>query len=297
MQKMLKRGICMDETYESRGYLLEDFRLFHLKDDRGANTDYHYHEFYKLTFFLSGNGSYTVEGRLYQLLPGDIVLVGSRCVHKPQLDAGHIYERIILYISPEFLRVNSEEDYALESVFSGSRGHVLRPAEEFKRRMLMLFSQLETEMGGQSPGRSILAKSVLLRLLVEIGREWNKTETQLPGPVVPKDEKILEILRYLEHNLSEDLSIDRLAARFYISKYHMMRRFRAETGTSIHACLSDKRLLLARELIQTGVSATEACFQCGFRSYSAFSRAYGKLFGVTPTGRMTMPPASAESAE
>ena len=152
-------------------------------------------------------------------------------------------------------------------------------------------------MGGQSPGRIILAKSVLLRLLVEIGRELNKTEAQLPGPVVPKDGKVLEIIRYLESNLSEDISIDELAARFYISKYHMMRRFREETGTSIHTYLSDKRLLLDRELIQNGTSATEACFQCGFRSYSAFSRAYGKLFGVTPTGRMTMPPVSAESEE
>lgn len=287
----------MDEVYEKRGYLLEDFRLFHLKDDRGANMDYHYHEFYKLTFFIAGNGSYIVEGRHYQLLPGDIILVGSRRVHKPQLDAGIIYERIILYISPKFLHENSTEDYSLEGIFSGTKGHVLRPTEDFRRRILMLFSQLETEMGGQSPGRIILAKSVLLRILVEIGRELNKSEVQLPGPVVPKDGKVLEILRYLENNLTEDISIDELAARFYISKYHMMRRFREETGTSIHTYLSDKRLVLARELIQNGVSATDACFQSGFRSYSAFSRAYGKLFGVTPTGRMTMPSASAESEE
>ncbi len=74
----------MEEMYEKRGYLLEEFRLFHLKDDRGTNIEYHYHEFYKMVILLSGSGSYTVEGRHYQLAPGDIVLVGSRCVHKPQ---------------------------------------------------------------------------------------------------------------------------------------------------------------------------------------------------------------------
>ena len=95
-----------------------------------------------------------------------------------------------------------------------------------------------------------------------------------------------DILRYLEANLAEDISIDDLAAQFFISKYHMMRRFREETGTSIHNYLSDKRLLAARDLIQSGLSATDACFRCGFRSYSAFSRAYGKLFGATPTGRI-----------
>lgn len=48
----------MDENYEKRGYLLEDFRLFHLKDDRGTKVDYHYHEFCKIVLLLSGSGSY-----------------------------------------------------------------------------------------------------------------------------------------------------------------------------------------------------------------------------------------------
>ncbi len=287
----------MEEIYEKRGYLLEEFRLFHLKDDRGTNIEYHYHEFYKMVILLSGSGSYTVEGRHYQLAPGDIVLVGSRCVHKPQFEAGISYERVILYISPKFLRGNSTEDYHLESIFSGAKGHVLRPTDEFRRQMHSLTAQLEAEMGSSEPGHVVLSRCVLLRTLVLIGRELERIDSQLPGPVVPKDGKVLDILRYLDANLTEDLSIDDLASRFFISKYHMMRRFREETGTSIHTYLSDKRLLLARDLIQAGVSATDACFQSGFRSYSAFSRAYGKLFGVTPTGRMTMQPASNDAEE
>ena len=275
----------MEEAYEKRGYLLEDFRLFHLKDDRGTNVDYHYHDFYKLVFLLSGSGSYVVEGRRYALSPGDIVLVGSRCVHKPEFLSGITYERMILYISPEFLTRNSDEDYSLESCFSGDNGHVLRPAEDFRRSFLSQMMRLETEMGSPEPGHVILSRCTLLRILVEVGRELGKNDTERPGPMVPKDGKILDILRYLDESLTEDISIDDLAGRFYISKYHMMRRFREETGTSIHTYLSDKRLLLARDLIQGGQSATDACFHSGFRSYSAFSRAYGKLFGVTPTGR------------
>lgn len=287
----------MEETYEKRGYLLEDFRLFHLKDDRGTNLEYHYHEFYKLLFLLAGSGGYGVEGRHYRLAPGDIVLVGRRCVHKPRFEPGISYERVILYISPEVLEQNSTREYRLEDIFSGKRGHVLRPTDEFRRRMLNLTAQLEAEMGSHTSGRGILSRCTLLRMLVEVGNELEKSETQLPRPIEPKDGKILDILRYLDSNLAEDLSIDDLAARFFISKYHMMRRFREETGTSIHTYLSDKRLLLARELILSGESATDACFRSGFRSYSAFSRAYGKLFGVTPTGRMTMQPLSDNTDE
>lgn len=284
----------MDGTFEKRGYLLEDFRLFHLKDDRGTKVDYHYHEFCKLVLLLSGSGSYIVEGRRYTLKSGDIVLVGSRCVHKPEFEEGISYERIILYISPALLAASSTERFSLESVFSGARGHVLRPSEEARRRCRSLAEELEGEMADDSGEGEILSRCTLLRLLIEIDREARRTEAEMPKPTAPQDEKILAILRYMESHLDEDISIDDLAARFYISKYHMMRKFREETGTSIHNYLSDKRLLSARDMIREGVSATDACFRCGFRSYSAFSRAYGKFFGETPTGRMAV---SAEADE
>ena len=275
----------MEDAYEKRGYLLEDFRLFHLKDDRGADVGYHYHEFHKLVFLLSGSGGYVIEGRRYALQPGDIVLVGALSVHKPEFPAGQPYERIILYLSPSFLQQNSDEDFHLEDAFSGVRGHVLRPGTDFRRGFLTLLLGLEKELGGDAPGRVIVSRCLLLRAIAELARELLRGGTELPRPLAARDGKILEILRYLDDNLTADFSIDDLAARFYISKYHMMRRFRDEAGISIHTYLSDKRLLLARELIQNGESATNACFACGFKSYSAFSRAYSKLFGATPTGR------------
>jgi hypothetical protein len=57
--------------YEKRGYLLENFRLFHLRSQKGENVDYHYHEFCKLLLLVSGRGSYVVDGQRYILQPGD----------------------------------------------------------------------------------------------------------------------------------------------------------------------------------------------------------------------------------
>ena len=275
----------MAEDYEKRGYLLEDFRLFHLRDAQGTKVDYHYHEFYKIVLLLAGNGAYVVEGRRYLLQPGDAVLVGSRCVHRPEFDGGAPYERIIIYIHPDFLQRSSVGDCDLTDCFSGRQGHVLRLDEPGRRRLFALAASLERELSEDGYGRVVLANCLLLRLLVEIGRGFRRGTAQLPAPVAPKDGKILDILRYIDGHLTEDLSIDDLAEQFYISKFHMMRRFRQETGTPVHAYLSGKRLLLARDLIAGGTPATDACFQAGFRSYSSFSRAYGKRFGTTPTGR------------
>ena len=110
----------MNETYEKKGYLLENFRLFHLNDVQGAKMDYHYHEFCKVLFLVSGTGGYSIEGKRYQLKAGDIVLVGNQCIHRPEFESGIPYERIILYISPEFLERQSTSDGYLRECFSGN---------------------------------------------------------------------------------------------------------------------------------------------------------------------------------
>ena len=273
------------ENYESRGYLLDDYRLFHLSEPQKGKIEYHYHEFCKLLLLRSGSGGYWVDGQRYSLQAGDVVLIGSHCVHRPDFEADVPYERIILYISPEFLRRESAADCDLEGVFSGVRGHILRPEETQRQKLFRLVSRLERELSGEDYGRVILCNGMVLRLLVEIGRELRSHTAVQSSPMTLRSGRISEMLRYMEEHLAEDLSNDVLAQQFYISKYHMMRLFRQETGQSIHDYLTDRRLLRARDLIAQGISATESCFQAGFHSYSSFTRAYNKRFGTTPTGR------------
>ena len=56
-----KGGEAAVQEADKRGYLLEDFRLFHLKDSRAQQLEYHYHEFDKLIFLLNGRVSYLCE--------------------------------------------------------------------------------------------------------------------------------------------------------------------------------------------------------------------------------------------
>ena len=108
----------MQQTdYERRGYLHEDFRLFHLSSALAEDTAFHYHEFHKLVFFLAGCGNYIVEGRTHALRPYDVVLVRQGAIHKAQIDPSQRYERVILYISPEFLRTQSTADSSLDACF------------------------------------------------------------------------------------------------------------------------------------------------------------------------------------
>lgn len=274
------------ETYEKRGYLLENFRLFHLRTDQAPAVDFHYHEFCKLMLLVSGSGSYVVQGSRYLLQSGDVVLIDSRSVHRPEIESKTPYERIIIYISPEFLHRESTGDCDLSQCFSGQQGHVLRLKEPERKKLFDLAQALERELNKNAFGRQIASQAILLRMLVQIGREKRRGDDQSPQPFTPENKRVREIMEYLEDHLEEDLCIDALAERFYISKFHMMRLFRRETGETVGDYLCQRRLLRARELMEAGMRATQACYRSGFRSYSSFTRSYSKHFGSTPTGRI-----------
>ena len=269
----------MEENAVSRGYLQEEFRLFHNRDMLGAVTELHYHDFYKIMLLIEGDGSYTIQGRRYELRPGDIVLVSRGFAHKTEFQPGKIYERMIFFISQDFIDRSSTPRTSFSEIFSGREGHVLRPSPNAASELLSLARSCEKELRSAEFGSDVAAREDLIRILLSIGRTLYREAL----PPAPKDDKILQILRYVDEHLTEDVSVDDLAERFYISKFHMMRRFKAEVGATIHQYQSDKRLLLAREMLRGGMGATDACFACGFRSYSAFARAYVKAFGVTPT--------------
>lgn len=275
----------MEQNFDKKGYLLEDFRLFHLRDSQGVQTEYHYHEFCKLVLLRSGIGSYTVEGRQYPLKPGDVVLLDSGCIHRCTFAPGQVYERIILYLSPEFLHRHTPKDFPLNQCFQATQGPVLHLPEPSSQQLLRLTALLEQELSSQAPGSSVAATGILLQLLVEITRHQQDRSAHWTMPQGPNSPIIRSLLAYLDQNLDQELSIDDLAELCFISKFHLMRQFRQETGTTIHSYVTEKRLFFAKNLMDQGLSSTEACFQSGFGSYSSFTRAYGKLFGMTPTGR------------
>ena len=269
--------------YEERGYLREPFRLFHLADNRHEEVPYHYHTFHKIILLLAGRADYAIEGERYSLSPGDYVLVGRGSIHRPIVARGDFYERAILYISPEYLQKLSCPDGDLENCF-------LRSQEGFHYvyhagagdRVRQLFALLEQSRREGGFGASLLCQALFVQLMVEVNR------ISLSGNTVSAasgDSKIVALLQYLNAHLTEGLTIDELAARFYISKYHMMRRFRDETGYTIHGYVTEKRLLLAQQLLEQGLPLGETALRCGYQEYSTFSRAYRKQFQRSPSSR------------
>ena len=270
----------MEQNYVQRGYLHEDFRLFHLRGAMEESVDWHYHTFHKIIEFLGGESGYGVEGKQYLLQPGDLVLVPQGCIHRPEAEPNAPYERRILYLSPEFLR-RAGGSCDLAACFDRAREEfrfVVHPADGTGGAQLAALEHAERE---DAFGRELLAQSLLFQFLIGLNRAMADDLPQYAKPAA-YDRKIEAILRYLSEHLTEPVSIDDLAARFFVSKYHMMRQFRAQTGYTIHGYLTGKRLMFARAMIAAGTPVLQASEESGFGDYSAFLRAYRKQFGAAP---------------
>lgn len=269
-----------------RGYLNEDFRLFHLKDSRAQKLDYHYHEFDKLILLLGGKVTYVVEGVTYFLQPWDVLLVQHNMIHKPTIDPVEPYERVVIWLGRDWLEKRSDPGEALDTCFHTVRQrgfHLLRTDGTRRLQYMQSIQQLEEALRSDEFGAGRMADTLCQQLLIAVNRDILRSRTATEAQDSYRvDPKMEEILKYITANLETELSVDVLAKRFYLSRYYLMHRFKAVTGYTVHQYISQKRLLRAGELIRAGVPVMKAAEQAGFAEYSTFLRAFQSTFHMSP---------------
>lgn len=272
-------------TGTRRGYLNKDFQFFHLKDRKSMEFDLHFHDFNKIIVFISGNVTYLIEGKAYKLKPWDILLISSSEIHKAIIGASGTYERMIIWVNSNFLIKHNSKGCNLLDCFdiaSKEKRNILRLNTELLRQGKHILSELKEECSKEDFASQVLQNSLFLQFIVYLNRLYLKTETEKQQVEGDYDESIGEVIGYINANLCEDMSIESLASRFYMSKYHLMHKFKSQTGYTIHSYILQKRLIMANGLIKSGRSMTDACAECGFGDYSSFVRAFKKMYGQPP---------------
>ena len=271
-------------NYDKKGYLNSNFRIFHLKDYISKEFDFHYHDFHKITIFLKGKVTYYIEGKSYELRPYDIVLVNRNEIHKIDVDSTTPYERIIVYISPDFMDAYKCKDYDLNYCFEKAKKehtNVLRLHSMEKASMIKATERLERSFKDNEYASALYRQILFLEFMINLNRSALKNQVEFIDSS-KYNKKISDIMTYINEHLNDELDIESLSKKFYISRYYMMRLFKSETGYTIGNYINYRRLLLARSLIADGMSITQACFSSGFKDYSTFSRAYKSQFQEPP---------------
>ena len=273
--------MAKNTAFAREGYLRENYHYFHLRDTAGQERDFHFHDFDKIVLLISGGVDYAVEDKVYRLRPWDVLLVRHHMIHKALIDKSEPYERIIIYLDRKYFdRVMPGAGLLDCFERAGKTGcHLLAPDAGQREGLMAALDAYERSLTDEDFGAQAMRDTLMMQLLIRINRIASAAPER---PDVRLDPKIEDTLSYINENLIRELTVDALAARVYLSRYHFMRLFKAQTGSTVHAYVRQKRLLYAARLIREGINANKAAADSGFADYSSFHRAFRESFGMSP---------------
>lgn len=262
----------------------QEYELYHIASPRMTTPEYHCHDFYEIYWFISGDASVYVEEYAYALAPGDVIIFPPGYMHRAVHHTPEaFYERMFLYIPRDVLRGMGNRDYSLVEVLDAcvarAQFRLSLNAERLEHCRYAIHEIIRDAQDNPQPSQSLINRC-RVNLLLTMLCQWLEERKAEPGaqPIG----RVGNVISYINEHIAEDLSLDALSGHFYISKYHLMRLFKAHTDRSIYQFVLSKRVNLAKLMLQSGVSPSEAALRCGFGDYSSFFKAFRKETGLSP---------------
>ena len=267
----------MKDINNKIGYLNDNFKIFHIRDKKYIKFEYHHHDFSKIVILIDGDLTYYIEGKAYILKPWDILFINKNEIHKPVINPNKYYERIVIWLNPDFMAKYAQGNNNLLKCFEvaiKNNYNLLRLNIKSIEIIKNIIQDIQGCDNSNEFGSEILKESLFVQLMVLMNRLFLNSD---------KNRDMEDIQYDINSNLENDLSIDTIASNFFISKYYLMRKFKSQIGSSIHNYIIQKRLILAKSLISEGLTMSNVCSKCGFNDYSSFVRAFKKVYGVSPS--------------
>lgn len=151
----------------------------------------------------------------------------------------------------------------------------LYAAENLARKLLML-PQERTQFGAAVFEHGILQMFVVLALRACIHAEFHTASVSRHHLMLD------EVFLFIQAHLTEELTLERLEKEFFVSREHIAREFKRQTGQTVHRYIVKARLDRCCTLIEQGLPITEVYKTSGFGGYNHFFRAFKKEYGMTP---------------
>lgn len=267
------------ETGKNDEMLRQDFQLSHNRDPYFRTMEFHAHDFLELYYFLDGSVTYYIEDQVYDLCPGDLLVIPAGKMHRPVIANEHAaYERMVLWITPQYLQGIDSPAGDLQKNLQkvGEHGYCVPfRGDETVFVTALLKKLLYMQKNDTDP--KFCAGAVELYLWT-IFRSYGVIDTTHRN----ETQVIPQVIRYITEHFSEPLTLEDIAAEFFVSKSYLNRHFKAYTNSTVYAYIMALRLTHARRMLREGIPAVEAGRECGFSDYSTFYKAFKTQTGLSP---------------
>ncbi len=261
------------------------FEIYYYNDSKPEHVSWHDHEHYEFYLFLEGDVDYQIEDQIYHLEYGDYLLIPPKVLHRPIFGNSDIpYRRFVLWIGQDYFRhlcdLSQDYAYAYDAAKEQKLYHYRQDYIQIQDLQGRLTDLIE-ESRSSKAFHDLSSHLMMSQLLIHLNRLTHDKLHKVSAS--PSNMLYLDLCFYINNHLNEDLSLDSLAAYFFVSKYHISHIFKDNMGISLHQYILKKRLHACKNAILSGLPLNSLFQQYGFSDYSSFYRAFRKEYGLSPT--------------
>lgn len=286
-EKMESRIRRLEATDERQYMINENYEVYEKQGAPVGALAFHYHNFYEIIYVLEGEYSSMIENQTYRLHRGDFLLIDQNVMHKYHYEEKKHdnSKRIILWITRQMLTRLGGMEMDLTACFADKEScayHFPVYYEELMRGYLLKLAMTripEEELPGT---KAVLDRGYLTLFFCYLNMLCRRREYLFTQEDLVLHPLVEQVSAYVEGHMGERITVEQLAEQVHMSKYHFLRRFKELTGVTVHAFITDKRLIKACEGIQEGMNITQVYQSVGFTEYSSFLRNFKNAFGVSP---------------
>lgn len=231
----------------------------------------HSHNMVEVYYFLRGNARFVVEGNIYPLERGNVLVMASGQTHHLLLEPSVVYERMAILI--DTAATPKEFDVISEQIYEGANLFTLD-----KREQIWFEESFATITKSSEDIQKHLVFSFASMVFALLSTKLtNVTESRI------HDDMIKKTINYINKNLFNELSLETISNALYCSRVTLNRKFREIMGCTVWEYVIRRRIYSSRQQLFLSGSVTNAYEKSGFNDYSSFFRAYKKVVGVSPS--------------
>lgn len=279
-----------DTTYDITENDLNPRFLFSCIWKEEEGNDLHSHNCIELIIILQGKGSILIEGKKKDVKEGQLIILNPGVEHRSISEGSSdppLVECCLGFTDVEFKNCKKNQ----LPLFRGEEA-VLSLPEEQKQKIFTLCGDIYYETCHCEAGRSMMLKACLIQLLCMIERlrrQEEAMERSIPSnryefKSMSRKYIVENIMKYMEENYQEKISLDQIADNMYLSTYYISKLFKKETGDTPINYLIRLRMKKAREILEEDPSCTirSVAEAVGYEDAYHFSKLFKKYYGISP---------------
>lgn len=255
----------------------------------GEPFDYHSHQEYEIYFFHAGSCRYLIHNQIYDLEPGDILLMDGMTLHKPNVRPNSEYIRSAIHFSPFWIKglLDELDSLSLLDVFRDRHHSLIRTNENAKSleidRGVKRLAEVIRLPEANGVNKEAELKILFMQILIQL-KKLVKTENIVDLSNKPeKAEHVENIVTYIQANYMDKLTLHSIATALNLSKSYMSHLFKEMTGFTIMEYVMGCRLTQVKYLLEMEPTTPlkDIARKSGFESPAHFSRYFRNQTGMT----------------